>query len=324
MGGNSNIVLYKNSGLGDFEYYNILKTRLGDPSALGFGDFNADNKIDIAVVSPGSAEQGKGYLSIFYGKGEGVFKKRPKNFRTGLDPNSMAIGDLDRDGISDLVIANSGLTEVGHNTGKIQIFFGRKNRRLFTIKNRKAGKYPESVVIDDFNNDKNLDIVYSANKQDSIFALLGNGKRKFREKESSGFKTKGIGNSFLAQGFFDSNKKLDIAVTIFKYGPCDILTFLYGNGKGKFMSSSVKIEGSELVLFEDLDNDEIDDLVTIDSAGLILKGKGEGTFSDPISFFSAISMRAVVGDLNGDGFLDFITAGHGAGYITILLNTTNN
>ena len=72
--GGYNIALFENSGNGEFKLYKDLKTQ-GHTSAIGSGDFNGDGKTDIAAIDTGNPEDGKGFLSVFYGKKNGKSKK---------------------------------------------------------------------------------------------------------------------------------------------------------------------------------------------------------------------------------------------------------
>jgi hypothetical protein len=82
------------------------------------GDFNLDGKIDLAVADGGGSS--KGGVSILLGNGDGSFQT-PVKFTAGLHPQSVAVGDFNRDGIPDLAVVNFG---VYPNDGNVSILLG--------------------------------------------------------------------------------------------------------------------------------------------------------------------------------------------------------
>ncbi|MBI5376557.1 MAG: VCBS repeat-containing protein [Candidatus Schekmanbacteria bacterium] len=321
-GGSGNVALFKNTGNGDFEFFTTLKAGNGDPSSIAFGDFNGDKRKDIAFLIPGDPEEIKGYLSIFYGIKKGKFNEKPKQFRPGYDSVSLATGDFNNDKVDDIVVANQGLTEVGHIKGNLAIYFGKKKQQSFLKKTIETGKYPESVVVGDFNNDGNEDIACSAYNGDSIFTLLGKGNKEFQKKESFGFGYIGAIQVQLVKGDFNNDNKLDLVESVEASGSHFFLAFFLGNGKGKFQTEfHYEYEDARLITSGDFDNDGKQDLAVNMENFSILKGNNDLTFSGPYTF-GGDPITGAAGDLNGDGYLDLVTANYNKGYISILINTT--
>jgi hypothetical protein len=70
------------------------------PAVITSGDFNRDDKIDLAVVNFGSAT-----LSVFAGDGKGTFAP-PIHFGAAAAPRALFAADFNNDGQTDLAVAN--------------------------------------------------------------------------------------------------------------------------------------------------------------------------------------------------------------------------
>ena len=86
-----------------------LQTRYGvgaGPHSVVARDFDLDGRVDIAVANlAGGDGTQQGAFSVLPGLGDGSFGPEMR-FRAGASPMSLAAGDFNRDGRSDLVLAN--------------------------------------------------------------------------------------------------------------------------------------------------------------------------------------------------------------------------
>jgi hypothetical protein len=104
-----NIGILFGCGNGTFANVTINSTGIGsDPSSIAAGDLNNDNHVDLVV-----ANWGTNNVLVFFGKGDGSFFE-PKPYSVGYNarPQSVAIGDINNDGMLDIVVANYGTNDV--------------------------------------------------------------------------------------------------------------------------------------------------------------------------------------------------------------------
>ncbi|MCZ6836720.1 MAG: VCBS repeat-containing protein, partial [Planctomycetota bacterium] len=93
-------------------------------------------------------------------------------YAVGEEPESVAIGDFDGDGIPDLVVANL----VSDN---VSVLIGRGNGSFAPHATYNVGDSPYSVAIGDFDDDGVLDLVVVNAGSDDVSVLLGYGDGTF-------------------------------------------------------------------------------------------------------------------------------------------------
>ena len=108
----------------------------------------------------------------------------PLSFDTGLNPQSVAIGDLNGDGKPDLVVAN-------YNSSTVSVLLGNGDGTFGPKTDYGTGSYPQSVAIGDLNGDGKPDLVTANYNYNSgtVSVLLGNGDGTFgpRTDYATGF-----------------------------------------------------------------------------------------------------------------------------------------
>src|SRR5205823_4390180 len=106
-------------------------------------------------------------ISILLGNGDGTFAAAV-NYGAGSLPVSVAIGDFNGDGKSDVAVANDG-------SNNISILLGNGNATFAAAVNYAAGSFPTSVAIGDFTGDGMSDLAIANYNSDDVSILLGNG-----------------------------------------------------------------------------------------------------------------------------------------------------
>jgi hypothetical protein len=105
------------------------------------------------------------------GDGTGNFSGAT-NFPVVNGPNSVAVGDFNRDGNQDLAVANA-LSQ------KVSILLGDGTGSFGVSRNFTAGYGPESVAVGDFNGDGNQDLATANFSGADVSILLGDGTGNF-------------------------------------------------------------------------------------------------------------------------------------------------
>jgi hypothetical protein len=191
------------------------------PHSVTVGDFNNDNRTDIAVANSGSDNVG-----VFLGYGNGSFVPE-KTYFVGLysHPQHVIAGDFNRDNRIDIATANS-------NDDSISILFGYGNGSFhdMIVYSTKNDSQPYWIATSDFNNDQRLDFVVASQGSDSIGILLGFDYVTFQDQQiySNQFSLR---PSSIIVLDFNSDTYLDIAVTFAADGSVGIL---FGHGDGTF------------------------------------------------------------------------------------------
>ena len=139
------------------------------PFGIAIGDFNGDHRPDIAIVhySGQAADRSRNGLSVLYGRGDGTFTLTTGSpFAVGHYPPTVVAGDLDGDGIDDIVIPN-------HMDNTITIYLGGKEGiRPANGSPVAVGHGPQCVAIGDLNGDGKADLLVSDEKDDDVLILF--------------------------------------------------------------------------------------------------------------------------------------------------------
>ena len=281
------------------------------PVSVAVGDFNRDGKMDIAVANYYGSDSG-GRLSILFGNGDGTFKP-PVSYYSGGLAVSVAVGDFNKDGVPDLVVANQ-------NSADVSVFLGVGDGTFNPAVTYPAGFFPNAVTVGDFNGDGNLDLAV-ADGNNTINILLGKGDGYFEAAVSY---PGGNNPTSIVAADFNGDGKIDLAVTNHGYNG-DIgstVGIILGNGDGTFKKGILYDAGTSprSLAVGDFNSDGKLDLVVASDlgyplgGGAVLLGNGDGTFQKPLNYLAASFPFAVtVGDFNQDGKPDIAVANSGTG-----------
>ncbi len=288
------------------------------PHSVAVGDFNNDHRLDIVV-----ANRGTDNIGVLLGHGNGTFEV-PKMYSTGnqSSPIMVAVGDLNKDNMLDIVVANL-------NTGNVGVLLGYGNGSFENLTTYSNGCIPRSVVIRDFNNDNILDIAVANTQCDNVGILLGYGDGKFREEMA--FSTGSVTDTYwLGVDDFNQDNQLDIVAVNFDSSD---LSVLFGYGNGSFLLATAYSIGASSrpssITVGDFNNDSLPDIAIPyyygDNVGVFL---GNDDSHDALQTIystgsSAHPHSVVVTYLNNDTNLDMVIANSGNQNVGVRLGYGN-
>jgi hypothetical protein len=331
--GSSDITIFL--GLGDGTFPTSQDYAVGNnPISIAVGDFNGDGFLDLAV-----ANSGDNTVTILLGSVSGTFSQAPGSpYAVGSDPSWVALGDFNRDGNLDIVVANS-----GSNT--ISVLLGNGHGGFAVQSNAPAtDSGPGQVLVGDFNGDGIADLVtvnvgctsqsilqsgnYCSPNSSDVGLLLGNGDGIFQAQTTIGWDSNLVA---LAVGDFNNDGYLDVMAlnngngNNYNYGSGWVDVFLNNGTGSSFTSSSFGVgdpsdwwstDATTLALaVGDFNGNGNLDAVVTDTWDMqieVFQGNGTGGFGGQTDYnlsdgpnYDLYSVGSfAVGDFNGDGTLD--------------------
>jgi uncharacterized repeat protein (TIGR01451 family) len=242
----------------------------------------------------------------------------PVSYSAGPRTNSVAVGDFNGDGKSDLALANTGGDDVSVMLGNGDGTFQTALHSKVAGPNDDPTGGPTYVAVGDFNGDGKLDLVTANSNNATISVLLGNGDGTFQKSVAY---TVGSTPVRIAIGDFNGDGKPDLVVT---NSGSSTVSVLLGNGDGTFQTAvSYAAGGSPYsVAVGDFNGDGKPDLGVSNNTNSgsvsVLIGNGDGTFQPPVAYaVGYLSSSIAVADFNGDGKLDLVANGGTA--VSVLL-----
>ncbi|MBI3621936.1 MAG: VCBS repeat-containing protein [Nitrospirae bacterium] len=278
------------------------------PRTAALGDFNRDGRLDLAVANNQSDD-----LSILLGRGDGTFGSAT-TLPAGRSPLAIEAGDLNHDGVADLVVA----LRFDH----LLVYLGRGDGSFAPPVNYDPGDTPTAVLLSDLNGDGHLDVVVSNNgpMTSSVALFWGSATGALEAGPRYAAKKQPL---FSAVGRLNDDTHPDlIAVTPF----ANSLMVFFGDGRGPFAEPPTQLSTDVepvAVAIGDFNGDGHGDLAVTNSGSSaisILLGDGNGHFRKP-QLYRADSrpMGLVALDLDGNGLTDLAIVNNFSNNVSVLM-----
>jgi hypothetical protein len=264
--GPDDIVVFLAQGDGTFR--RLTRPAGVNPQAIALGDFNGDQKPDLATANDGD------HVSVFVGKGDGTFAD-PVNSPTGAPFSSgISVADFNGDGKLDLTTANS-LVGRGRSARSVSVLLGRGDGTFDApLVSTVGGAQPISPMVGDLNGDGAPDVATpNGDPSTEVSVLLGLGDGHLGP--SIEYQT-GADPHSLVLADLDWDGHLDIATWNDGVGGGPVnrgVSVLFGKGDGTFEPSvnfALANEAGVVRAAADLDGDGKLDLILTGLGQLIL------------------------------------------------------
>jgi hypothetical protein len=158
----NNVAILLGNGDGTFQPAVNYPTNSGGQSFyFAVGDVSGDEKPDIVV------NQFVG-IGVLLGNGDGTFQT-VHSYALPPVPRGVAIGDMNGDGIPDVIAVTNGLTPT---TSFAWVLPGKGDGTFGTALSFPVGTAPYTPVLGDFNRDNRLDVVTANDTANSVSVLL--------------------------------------------------------------------------------------------------------------------------------------------------------
>jgi hypothetical protein len=292
----------------------------GFTDSVAIGDLNGDGKPDLATAN---SNEYSPTVSVFLNRGDGRFRAG-RDYEAGkYGPTSLAIGDLNGDGKPDLATAGG-----GSNT--VSVLLNRGDGGFRAKSDYATSDGSNWIAMGDVNGDGNLDL--AANAAHSISVLLNRGDGTFQAKLD--YET-GSDPTSIALGDLNGDDRPDLATANFD---ANTVSVLLNAGDGSF---GAKVDyttgpGPDSVAIGDLNGDGKRDLATANCGSgppddpcsegdsntiSVFANRGDGSFQPKVDYRTGRHPESVaIGDLNGDGNPELVTANLYAFTVSVLTN----
>ncbi|MGA3024794.1 MAG: FG-GAP-like repeat-containing protein [Bryobacteraceae bacterium] len=208
-------------GNGDGTFHELNQSYPLSVNSIAAADVNRDGKPDLILTGP------NGFVQVLFGNGDGTLQLFPDSYPAGANPTAIAVGDLNNDGIADVVVTNSGSS--GPNT--ISVLLGTPDGTFGAPQSFTSDLDPQALTIADFNGDGNLDVAVIHATQPTVAIFLGKGDGTFKPAAIlpiSAAPTQIFSADMNGDGVTD--------LVLFYARSSTAFSILYGNGDGTFQA----------------------------------------------------------------------------------------
>lgn len=310
-------------GMGNASFASSVEYATGAfPTSVAIGDVNGDGMRDVVVTNWGNGGAGR-TISIFLNSGSGVFAPK-KDLTVGAGPFFAAIGDIDRDGSSDIAVTNT-------QANSVSVLRGIGGGLFEPKRDYPTGSGPGAISLVDIDSNLGLDVVVANFNAGTVSVLRNTGGVSFAPRVDF---SAGAGATAVAVGDADGDGKPDVAVANFTASTVSVLRNTATSAGvvafGPKADYAVARSPTSLV-WGDFDRDGTPDLAVAASyselagnSGSVLRNLGDGTFRPREDYIVGWAPRSLAaGDFDQDGDLDLVFANREDRSVSMLQNQGN-
>ena len=220
-GATNEVVILQGDGAGHFAKVNTLNfgTSIGLVTKVRVGDFNADGKVDIAVLT----QQAVDALT-----GNGDFTFAADVVAQYVQTNDMNTGDMNQDGFTDILV--SWFDTAGGLSGGMDEFLGMPGIGNFTlhglIPSSTTYESPRQIIAADVNGDGINDVVGlddDSTAANGVYVWTCNGEGSCNPTPTKFIYSTDRDKQALVAGDFNRDGKIDFAATEVSNGTLEVL-----------------------------------------------------------------------------------------------------
>jgi PKD repeat protein len=282
-------------------------------SSVAWGDYNNDGKLDLLIA--GSAP---GRITRLYkNEGAGIFTEQASISLTGVSTGSVAWGDYNNDGFTDILLTGRSNTDV------ISEIYTNNGNGTFTKRTNISitGVDISTGTWADYNNDGYIDILITGASNFSYISKIykNEGPPNFGFTEQTSISLDGIINGSVAWADYNKDGFPDILLSGFT-GYSYISKIYKNNGDNSFSDiTEIQLNGVRYgsVAWGDYNTDGYPDILLTgdigsDCTSKIYKNNGDGSFSEQTGIpLTGVKGGTVAwGDYDNDGKPDILLTGN--------------
>ena len=247
------VTILENDGIGNFSISQQFE--MFTPTYVWIDDIDLDGKQDIIVLhwdadAKGSPHQSPGKITPLYSNGDGTFEQGESAF-IGVEPRGGASGDLNNDGLIDIVTA-----DIYSQTISIVLSNGVRSWDERIQISMPTG-WPRYISLGDFDSDGDLDIAALDKLADQFWLLKNDGSAQFVLEE-----TLHINDAPHSMAVIDVEGDGDLDFVVSHVGAI-VQLILYNDGTGHVESRQGVIipGGAAEIKLSDFNNDGLFDIL---------------------------------------------------------------